>query len=120
MLNRAFPSKRGRGVMGDLVSEQIARFLDFMTVERGVSPNTLDAYRRDLGRYGRYLAEKGLDDAAVAPEEVVAGFVARLSSTEFAEGRRYAASSVARSLAAVRTFHMFLVREGDAAASAAE
>jgi integrase/recombinase XerD len=106
--------------MADVVSEQISRFLDFLAVERGLSRNTLEAYRRDLLRYGLYLAENNVDDAAAAQQDVVAGFVARLSATEFAEGRRYAASSVARSLAAVRTFHLFLVREGDAAASSAD
>jgi len=106
--------------MADVVSGQITRFLDFLAVERGLSRNTQDAYRRDLLRYGRYLLEMRVADAATAPEDVVAGFVARLSSTEFAEGRRYRASSVARSLAAVRMFHLFLVREGEAEESAAE
>ena len=105
--------------MADTVAGQISRFLDFLTVERGLSPNTLEAYRRDLGRYRRHLAEIGVNDAADAPEPAVTGFVARLSGTEFAEGRRYRAASVARALAAVRMFHLFLVREGETNGSAA-
>ena len=57
--------------MADVVSGQITRFLDFLAVERGLSRNTLDAYRRDLLRYGRYLLEMRVADAATAPEDVV-------------------------------------------------
>ena len=106
--------------MADVVVAQISRFLDFLAVERGLSNNTLEAYRRDLLRYGRYLEEHGVLDSTEASEAIVAGFVGRLSSTQFAEGRRYRPSSVARALAAVRMFHLFLVREGDAESSAAE
>jgi integrase/recombinase XerD len=98
---------------------QAGRFLDHLTVERGLSRNTLEAYRRDLGKYRRYLGERGVTDATIADEAIVAGFVEWLSRTEFEDGRRYRSSSVARSLAAVRMLHAFLLREGDATANPA-
>jgi integrase/recombinase XerD len=97
----------------DALAGQIARLLDFLTVERGLSKNTLEAYRRDLRRYAAYLRTREITDAVSADENAIAGFVGHLSATEFAEGQRYQASSVARALAAVRTFHAFLLREGD-------
>jgi integrase/recombinase XerD len=97
----------------DALARQISRLLDFLTVERGLSKNTLEAYRRDLMRYAAYLRASGITDGTRAEENTIAGFVGDLSGTEFAEGKRYMASSVARALAAVRTFHMFLLREGD-------
>jgi integrase/recombinase XerD len=100
--------------VGEALSGQIARFLDYLSVERGLARNTLDAYRRDLARYAAYLREATTRDATLADEALVAGFVAWLSSAEYAEGHRYRASSVARALAAVRSFHAFLLREGDA------
>lgn len=89
---------------------QIRRFLDYLTVERGLSPNTVEAYRRDLSRYAEFLRERegAVDEAAVS------AFVEALSRREFEPGRRYTPSSVARTLAAVRSFHRFLVSEGDA------
>jgi integrase/recombinase XerD len=99
---------------------QISRFLDYLSVERGLSKNTLEAYRRDLGRYASYLRAGGVSDATLADEVAVAGFVAHLSSSEYEEGRRYRPSSVARALAAVRSFHMFLLREGDTKENPAE
>ena len=35
-------------------------FLEMMAVERGAARHTLEAYRRDLADYGRFLAERGL------------------------------------------------------------
>jgi integrase/recombinase XerD len=100
---------------GGRLAAQVGRFLDFLAVERGLARNTLEAYRRDLGRYVRHLAGLGITDAARADEAAVAGFVALLSGSEYAEGRRYRPSSVARALAAVRSFPRFLLREGEAA-----
>jgi integrase/recombinase XerD len=99
---------------------QISRFMDYLSVERGLARNTLDAYGRDLARYSAYLQAKGLADATVADENIVSGFVAFLAGSEYAEGRRYRPSSVARSLAAVRMFHLFLLREGEAEANPSE
>ena len=102
------------------VRGQIARYLDHLSVERALSRNTLEAYRRDLDRYAAYLESAGILDATAADEAVVAGFVSELAGAEYADGRRYRASSVARALAAVRTFHLFLLREGDTVVNPSE
>jgi len=98
----------------DGVAGQISRFMDYLSVERGLARNTLDAYGRDLARYAAYLRGRAVSDATTADESTVAGFVADLTGTEYADGKRYRLSSVARSLAAVRMFHVFLLREGEA------
>jgi integrase/recombinase XerD len=98
----------------------LQRFLDYLTVERGLAGNTLEAYRRDLRRYADFLSERGIEDPTRAGEDDISGFVGYLSSAEHAPGKRYRASSVARTLAAVRSFHRFLVLEGDTEADPAE
>jgi integrase/recombinase XerD len=95
------------------MSAETARFLDYLSVERGLAKNTLEAYRRDLAHYRAYLTAAGVRDAAGVRGETVSGFLAWLSSREFADGRRRRATSVARALAAVRSFHAFLLREGE-------
>jgi integrase/recombinase XerD len=89
----------------------LRRFLDYLAVERGLAANTLSAYRRDLHRYAGWLAASGIDDPARAEEEDVVAFLGALRAGATPVGTRYRASSVARSLAAVRGFHRFLVRE---------
>jgi len=106
--------------VGDAVTGQISRFLDYLSVERGLARNTLEAYRRDLARYAAFLGDRGIGNATLADESMVSGFVGSLSASEYEEGKRYRASSVARALAAVRTFHAFLLREGEASADPSE
>ena len=98
----------------------VERFLDHLTVERGLAGNTVDAYRRDLTRYVAFLGRRGVEDPADAGEPEISAFVRELSSSEYLPGRPYRSSSVARALAAVRSFHKFLVREGDIDADPAE
>ena len=88
------------------------RYLDHLRAERGLARNTLEAYRRDLGRYGDYLAEVGITDPRTVATEDLQAFVAWLRSRRTAAGRPYATSSVARIVVAVRGFHRFLAREG--------
>jgi integrase/recombinase XerD len=97
----------------DALTAQIRRFLDYLSVERGLARNTLEAYRRDLERYAAHLRASGIPDARGVEEATVNGFVETMSRREYEPGKRYRASSVARLLAAVRTFHKFLVLEGD-------
>ncbi|MBI3647774.1 MAG: site-specific tyrosine recombinase XerD [Actinobacteria bacterium] len=98
--------------MADPIARQAERFLDHLAVERGLSANTLSAYRRDLGRYLAFLATWGILDAREAGEDAVSAFIVRLSSSVHGEeARPYKASSVARCLSAVRSFHRFLLRE---------
>jgi len=101
--------------MPDALATQIQRYLDHLTVERGLAENTIAAYRRDLGRYAAFLRRRGVLDARRADEAAVAAFVADLSSSTHGEGRPYRATSVVRALSSVRSFHRFLLREGDAA-----
>ncbi|MDG4830536.1 site-specific tyrosine recombinase XerD [Solwaraspora sp. WMMD1047] len=86
-------------------------YLDHLTVERGLSANTLSSYRRDLERYLTTLAAAGIEDlAAVGPAEVTE-HVARLREGDEAHPP-LAAASAARAASAVRGLHRFAAREG--------
>ncbi len=97
--------------VGPVAGAAVRRYLDYLAVERGLASNTLSAYRRDLHRYAGWLAGAGIDDPAQAGEPDLVAFLGALRAGSTPVGTRYRASSVARSLAAVRGFHRFLVRE---------
>jgi integrase/recombinase XerD len=85
----------------------------WLAVERGLAANSLSAYRRDLRRYAEYLRNQGLSDAALVDESTVSAYVDYLKEARDDEGRpRYAPSSIARALVAVRSFHRFCLEEG--------
>jgi integrase/recombinase XerD len=90
--------------MSQALPRQAEEYLSWLEVERGRSPRTLAAYRRDLAGYQEAVAAAGTDmDAATSAE--VASYVASLRRT-------HSAASVARALSGVRGFHRFLVEEG--------
>jgi integrase/recombinase XerD len=81
------------------------RFLEYLTVEKGLSENTIDSYGRDLRRYLSFLGEKRLDPLKVSRKDLTS-FLGRL------RGLGLASSSIARNLSTIRRFHRYLISEG--------
>jgi len=85
------------------------RFLRHVAIERGLSDNTVQAYRRDLFAYDHCLERRGIvTPAQIAPADVSA-FAVELRTR--ADGP-VTASTLARMLSTVRGFHRFLLDEG--------
>ena len=88
------------------------QYLDHLQVERMVSPNTLDGYRRDLTALASWADANGHDLLRLGAEDIRA-FVA-------AEHRRgLSPKSLQRRLSAVRSFYRWLLKNGRIAASPA-
>ncbi|MFI6785467.1 site-specific tyrosine recombinase XerD [Micromonospora sp. NPDC050276] len=90
-------------------------YLDHLTVERGLSANTLASYRRDLERYLATLVDAGVADLASVGAGLVESHLARLRAGDD-EHPPLAVSSAARAASAVRGLHRFALREGLAGA----
>ncbi|MEI2421187.1 site-specific integrase, partial [Arthrospira platensis SPKY2] len=82
----------------------IDRFLDSAWMERGLSRNTLSAYRTDLVALGRWVAEQGRPIAAAERGDILAFVAARIQN-----GAR--PRSTARQLSSFRRFFRWLARE---------
>lgn len=89
----------------------IGAYLDHLTVERGASPNTVAAYRRDLAKYSAFLRDHGVDSIGSVSTALVADFAARLR-TGIDEVAPLAPASVARAVVAVRSLHTFALDDG--------
>lgn len=86
-------------------------YLAHLSVERGLSANTVAAYRRDLVRYLAFLATSGRAGLGDVTETDVTSFVEAVRQGTDG-GRPLSASSTARALAAVRGWHRFAQAEG--------
>ena len=87
------------------MEEFIELFINYLSVERGLSSNTLSAYRSDLAEYLSYLGAHSFLALSRTTKNEIVGFM--ISQKE----RGIAANSIARRLAAIRMFYRFLVRE---------
>lgn len=90
------------------LTRQQDRYLRHLQIERGLSGNTVAAYRRDLDAFRTALADRGVTDVASLDAETVRGYVASLRERT----PPLAASSVARVISSIRGLTRFLVEEG--------
>lgn len=88
------------------MQEWLTKYFDYLLIERGVAGNTLESYGRDLRRFVLFVEEgRGIKDIRkVKPEDIV-GYLTQIRD----EG--LAANSMNRSLAALRGFYKYLLRE---------
>jgi len=85
--------------------ELIDSFLTYLSVERGLSRNTLISYRHDLNTYLGYLEGQHIEALSRAGKNDITHFML------WQKDRHIAPSSIARGMAAIKSFHRFLVKE---------
>jgi len=94
-----------------MLGRQRDAYLAHVTVERGLSANTVAAYRRDLTRYGEFLAARGIADLAAVTKDDVAAFAQSLGEGSDA-APALAPASASRIVVSVRGWHRFAALEG--------
>ena len=85
-------------------------FRDFLSLEAGHSPNTVEAYLRDLRRMGEFAFSRGVRDPARVGRPLLRDFVYLLKDLGLS------AATIRREVSAIRTYYGFLVGEGRVAA----
>jgi integrase/recombinase XerD len=85
-----------------------ANYLRYVSIERGLSVNTVAAYTRDLAAYDRWMLARGITDVADVTLAHVSEYLRSLATRP---DRPLTASSQSRTLSSLRGFHKFLVEE---------
>lgn len=83
----------------------IKEFLLYAKIERNLSPNTLEAYERDIRRYTALLKQQGLSDPDKVRQRHIRSYAGQLTELGLAP------ASIQRMFTALRSFHRFLVAE---------
>lgn len=93
---------------------RIQLFLEYLTVELGLSANTRQAYERDLRLFCKTLGFKNSDALINVSREQITGYMTQLKE------KGLAAATIARKLAAIKAFYRFMTAEGYMDANPAE
>jgi integrase/recombinase XerD len=93
------------------MQEKIQDFLSFLEIEKGYADNTIAAYRNDLTQFLRYVEEQLRGDPEQSTwvevgKDTIVGYILNLKE------REYTSSTVARKVAAIKSFFHYLVAEG--------
>ena len=82
------------------------RFADFLALEKGSSPNTRDAYARDVTRFVQFCLVKGAVDPAAVTPRLLREYIYHLKDLGLSP------ASIRRNVSAVRSYFRFLVGDG--------
>lgn len=88
------------------MQEQIQDFLNFLDIEKGYADNTIAAYRNDLTQFLRYLEQQDQCSTwAEVDKDTIINYVLNLRE------REYTSSTVARKVAAIKSYFHYLMAE---------
>ena len=92
--------------------DQVQGFLKFLETEKGYTPNTIAAYQTDLNQFLQSLPKdqepQEIDSWAEVKKSTLTDYVDRISNSG-----EYAAATVARKVAAIKSFFHYLVAKGE-------
>src|SRR5262249_309987 len=112
---RSFPPRRDdMRDEGAILRFQLDRFGDYLTLEQGTSPRTLEAYRRDTERLVAYMRAKGGSSPVDITSRILREFVYHLKDVGLSP------SSIRRNISAIRTYFRFLLADGAVARDPSE
>jgi integrase/recombinase XerD len=83
-------------------------YLRYVSIERGLAPNTIAAYTRDLAAYGAWMHYRAIADVTSITMADVSAYLQFLSSRD---DKPLTASSQSRTLSSIRGFHKYLLEE---------
>ncbi|NLJ77801.1 MAG: site-specific tyrosine recombinase XerD [Tissierellia bacterium] len=80
-----------------------SKYFNYMKYEKGLTPNTLDAYKRDMHQFKKYLFENNIDDIKAVTKTNIITYLMHLQKS----GK--AISTISRNLASIRCFYQYLL-----------
>jgi len=93
-------------IMESVLMEGVLKeFIYFMSVEKGLSSNTLESYQRDLRKFFFFLQERNINEIEHVSRKIITDFLAEQKE------KGLAPTTLTRRLASIRSFYQFLQKE---------
>lgn len=85
--------------------QELRSYVHYLKVEKGLSQNTLNNYRRDLDAYVRFLGSAGITNISTVTENEINAYIKQLSA------RGLQPATINRAISSIRGFHTYLYEE---------
>ncbi len=99
--------------MMSTVAESLEKYLDYLSLEKGLASLSLESYRNDIDKFRRYLEKHGMSPEKMRQSDLT-GFL------EYLRNSGLAPSSIARNLSSIKGYYRFLKKTGETEANPAE
>ena len=83
----------------------VEEFINYLSIERGLSDNTISAYSSDLRHFTEYLTTIGIDNPDSVKRQDIMDYLMKR------KGQKISSNSISRCLVAIKMFYKFLVQE---------
>ena len=93
------------------LEQNLSKFLNYISVEKGLSKNTVESYERDIKKFNCFFRDKGLSD--ITKKEIIQ-FLSHLNSNGLSP------TTISRNIVSLRSFYRFLVSEKEIASDPTE
>jgi len=93
------------------LEQNLSKFLNYISVEKGLSKNTVESYERDMKKFNCFFRDKGLSD--ITKKEIIQ-FLSHLNSNGLSP------TTISRNIVSLRSFYRFLVSEKEIASDPTE
>ena len=93
------------------LEQNLPKFLNYISVEKGLSKNTVESYERDIKKFNSYSKDKNLSD--ITKKEIIQ-FLSYLNSNGLSP------TTISRNIVSLRSFYKFLVSEKEIASDPTE
>ncbi|HEY0828930.1 MAG TPA: site-specific tyrosine recombinase XerD [Bacilli bacterium] len=87
------------------MKKQLQLFIHYLSVERGLARNTLEAYERDISQYIDYLLDQGIQNFDETTKIQILDYLLLMKQ------KKRASATISRNMVSIRSFYQFLVRE---------
>src|SRR5699024_9610444 len=88
-----------------MLTHVLEEYIQYLQIERGVSDNTLTAYKRDLTQYQEFIKEINLRDWEAVERHHIIQFLALL------KGENKSPATISRMISSIRSFHQFMLND---------
>ncbi|HZW68660.1 MAG TPA: site-specific tyrosine recombinase XerD [Pseudogracilibacillus sp.] len=88
-----------------MLTHVLEEYIQYLQIERGLSDNTLTAYKRDLTQYQEFIKEINLRDWEAVERHHIIQFLALL------KGENKSPATISRMISSIRSFHQFMLND---------